>query len=301
MPIPLATTTSAPFSSTFISAQQLAVSQRISSPSCFWALALVLLKAEKGKQRAGNSRFFCSFHTISQLRLYRSSKHSVTLFFSPNILLWQISKIQKSWKNGTGIPPIRTHHLYSTVKILLCLFPSLHLHLRDPLGFWCAAQSAVGIKLLLYACKLFYVPFFFTLYRLRIVATNYQVLPLPGTDVEHLPSISWFDFDSNPMRWGSMPTLILQLNKTKAQRTRTTTNSYLLLPMGHAWCQKLSMNYLLQSLQQPYKASVMMDEETDTWRVSLIVTGTWSELRKSDSPPSHLPSSLLLCLFIIVF
>lgn len=143
------------------------------------------------------------------------------------------------------IPPVRTHHLDSTVTIVLYLFPSLQtvIHLPDPSDFFDVLQTAVDIATLCLKTFLCALLFFF----MQSKNCSYQ-LPSASSakhGVRHLPCISWFDSDSNPVWWGAMTTLIVQGRNTEAQRTRTTANSYLVLPMGHAWCQGLSMNYLL--------------------------------------------------------
>lgn len=121
------TTASAPLSSTSISAQKYSQYPKwyillpVSEP---WHLLFSRQKrASKEHITLGfflpSTWFPCSEST---LKIIQTFSHSL---FSPNILLWKMSNIQKSWQNSTVIPPVHTHHLDSTIRLFhMCFFLS---------------------------------------------------------------------------------------------------------------------------------------------------------------------------------
>lgn len=88
------------------------------------------------RSKSSSFQVFSSFHTISLLKFY----------FQDYPKLWKISNEQKNWKNDTVNSPVGTHHLDSTIKILLIYF-IMFIHLSIPLIIYLIHVDALQSKL----------------------------------------------------------------------------------------------------------------------------------------------------------
>lgn len=238
----LATTTSTPLLSTLHSAQKSSWSPSIyllppiSEP---WHSLLYSRQRRSSKQQVIPGLLFFLHHFLAQILCQRSCEHSVTPFFNPNIVLWKLSNIQTVEKMVQwSIPPVGTHHLDSTIKIFLYLFPSLQTFIRLP------DPSDLSMCFTVRDRHYYIMPVLLSTYKVRTVANSYWAVPLPdtvGIGIEHLSSISWSDSQRNPMRRVQLPPSFPSWPKLNT-KNKGSSKQFLGLAMGHARCQGLFMH-----------------------------------------------------------